>query len=148
MSAPHYEETYLNAPSGASTAAPYFVARRLLQLIAFCELQIIDWIWCLRCCLRLTFCIFMRLFACSWSFCHFASCKAISVTCKSHRKNACQKSMKMMSKCIKFYVKSSQIDINGPQERPKSTQMVPRSVPKGTLEGGRLQVAKKGGATS
>ena len=31
-----------NAPSGASTAAPYFVARRLLQLIAFCELQMID----------------------------------------------------------------------------------------------------------
>lgn len=32
----------LNAPSGAVTAAPRFVARRLVQLIAFCKLQIID----------------------------------------------------------------------------------------------------------
>ena len=32
-----------NAPSGASTAAPYFEDRRLLQLIAFCSLQILDW---------------------------------------------------------------------------------------------------------
>ena len=27
----------LNAPSGASTAAPYFVSRRLVRLIAFCK---------------------------------------------------------------------------------------------------------------
>ena len=32
----------LNAPCGAVTAAPHFVARRLLQLIAFYKLQIID----------------------------------------------------------------------------------------------------------
>ena len=31
-----------NAPSGASTAAAYFEDRRLLQLIAYCSLQIID----------------------------------------------------------------------------------------------------------
>ena len=31
-----------NAPSGASTAAPYFVDRRLLQLTALYKLQIID----------------------------------------------------------------------------------------------------------
>ena len=30
-----------NAPSGASTAAPYFIDRRLLQLSAFCSLQIL-----------------------------------------------------------------------------------------------------------
>ena len=30
-----------NAPSGASTAAPYFEDRRLLQLIAFSSLQIL-----------------------------------------------------------------------------------------------------------
>ena len=32
----------LNAPSGAVTAAPHFVARRLVRLLAFCNLQIID----------------------------------------------------------------------------------------------------------
>ena len=31
-----------NAPCGASTAAPVFGDRRLVQLIAFCKLQIID----------------------------------------------------------------------------------------------------------
>ena len=31
-----------DVPSGASTAAPYFVDRRLLQLIALCKLQMID----------------------------------------------------------------------------------------------------------
>ena len=31
-----------NAPSGASTAAPYFVDRRLLQLTALYKLQIIE----------------------------------------------------------------------------------------------------------
>ena len=31
-----------NAPSGASTAAPVFEDGRLLQLIAFCSLQILD----------------------------------------------------------------------------------------------------------
>ena len=32
-----------NAPCGTSTAAPVFVDRRLLQLIALCSLQILDW---------------------------------------------------------------------------------------------------------
>ena len=43
-----------NAPSGASTAAPYFGARRSLQLVAFCSLKILNRnsgasgaIWCL-----------------------------------------------------------------------------------------------------
>ena len=31
-----------NAPSGASTAAPYFGARRSLQLVAFCSLKILN----------------------------------------------------------------------------------------------------------
>ena len=31
-----------NAPSGASTAAPYFGARRSLQLVAFCSLEILN----------------------------------------------------------------------------------------------------------
>ena len=48
-----------NAPSGASTAAPYFVDRRSLQLIAFCSLQILDrgFDFCVFC-LRLTFACF------------------------------------------------------------------------------------------
>ena len=56
-----------NAPSGASTAAPYFGARRLLQLLAFCKLQNSDqmFVRCLRFLVAFVLCIFLEISECS-----------------------------------------------------------------------------------
>ena len=52
-----------NAPSGASTAAPVFEDGRLLQLIAFCSLQILDRSFGDLFLLAFDVCIFLQLSA-------------------------------------------------------------------------------------
>ena len=74
-----------NAPCGASTAAPVFVDRRLLQLIAFCKLQSID--QSSGVCVfyfRLTLAYFCRYLYVLDVCCQFASCQAMLAICKSY----------------------------------------------------------------
>ena len=77
-----------NAPCGASTAAPVFVDRRLLQMSAFCKLQMIDQSFgvCVFY-LRLFFAYFCRYLYVLDVCCQFASCQAMLTICKSYCKH-------------------------------------------------------------
>ena len=77
-----------NAPCGASTAAPVFVDRRLLQLIVFYKLQSIDqssgvYVFCFRLILAYLCRYLYVLDAC----CQFASYQAMLAICKTYCKH-------------------------------------------------------------
>ena len=102
---------------------PVFNDRRLLQLIAYCKLRIIDWSFgvCLFY-LHSTLVYFCRYLYVLDVCCQFASCQAMLAICKSY--------CKIFPKCFKMNCK---IDKNSFKIQPKSTKMMPRSVPKAIL---------------
>ena len=122
-SAPQAGAADPNAPSGASTAAPVFVARRLVQLLAFSDqrifglagnLEIMKYrseFWCLRFCLRSAFACFCSYLLALAVFRQFVSCHwAVCTFC-------CKSASKIHQKSCKIPQNPSQIDQNGAQER-------------------------------
>ena len=113
-----------NAPSGASTAAPYFVDRRLFQLSAFCSLQNLDRSFDL--CVFVCVCL-SRDSAVIGMFFTFS---VISFRARRlwHPANAAaEKQPKSFKNDAQIHEHSSQIHL-------KSTKMMPRSVPKAISE--------------
>ena len=72
-----------NAPSGASTAAPYFGARRSLQLVALCSLQILNRSLMSAFLLAFNFWRFLRYLHVLYVFCEFVLCLAALAIFKS-----------------------------------------------------------------
>ena len=110
-----------NAPCGASTAAPVFVDRRLLQMSAFCKLQMIDQSFgvCVFY-LRLFFAYFCRYLYVLDVCCQFASCQAMLAICKSYCKIVSEMHQKLCNNPSKIMQNQSKIDQNGAKERSES----------------------------
>ena len=120
-----------NAPCGASTAAPVFGARRLVKLIPFCKLQIIDQ--------SFGVCVFICV--CSL---HISAdiCMFLMFAVNSLRVRRCWQSVDLIAKmCPKCINKYAIIHQKSCKIHPKSTKMGPRSAPKATLGASRLEVA-------
>ena len=111
---------------------PVFTDRCLLLLIAFCKLLNVDHSFgvCIFC-LWLTLAHFCRYLYVLDVCCQFASCQAMLAICKSY--------CKIYPKCFKINAK---IDTNSFKIRPKSTKMVPRSLPKAISRASRFHVLR------
>ena len=98
---------YPNAPCGASTAAPVFEDRRLVQLIAFCKSQMIDQSFdvCVFY-LRLFFAYFCRYLYVLDVCCQFASCQAILAICKSYCKHVSEMHQQLCKNPLNIHAKS------------------------------------------
>ena len=115
----------------------FCVDRGLLQLIAFCSLQVLDRSFYL--------CVFFTFF-----LLHVSAyiCMFLTFSVRSFRANAlafckccCRKATKILEKWCQNRSKFIKI-------HPKSTKMVLRSVPKTILGASRLQVTTKGAKAS
>ena len=110
-----------NAPCGASTAAPVFEDRRLVQLSAFCKLQIIDQSFGVYVFyFRLTLAYFCRYLHVLDVCCQFASCQAMLAICKSYCKNVSEMHQQLCNNPSKAMQNPSKIDENGVKERSES----------------------------
>ena len=100
---------------------PIFDDRRLVQLIAFRKLQIIDERFgvCVFC-LRLNLACFCRYLHVLDVCCQFASCRATLAICKYYCKNVSEMHQQLCNNPSKAMQNQAKIDQNGAQERSKS----------------------------
>ena len=118
-----------NAPCGASTAAPYFGARRLLQLVAFCSLQILNRSLMSAFLLAFNFWRFLRYLHVLYVFCEFVSCLAALAIFKYCCKKRIQNVSKMMPKSIRIHSIIIKMMPRGPFLIPLGRFGVPKMVP-------------------
>ena len=100
---------------------PVFDDRRLVQLIAFCTLQIINLSFgvCVFS-LRLNLACFCRYLYVLDVCCQFASCQAMLAICKSYCKNVSEMHQQLCNNPSKIMQNPSKIDQNGAKERSES----------------------------